>query len=1214
MDTSRARQAAAELDAARCKGDWQAIPELAKRYKKYHPNESEAEFIAVLCQIRNEYQIQPKETESGLGTSSQGNTPPSQSTNTLQDSGLTSSTSLPTSRFKRSASSREPTGIIFSFESTRADIDYVNDGPHLITIQPRLTVSQVQSYLKRLETVVQRHAKSQILESPDDWQAQFSKIIVARIYCESGRYTKALESLNKLALPLEDVNAGYGLVLLVQARIIKGFCFEMEGDVEAALGCYNSAWDVANKHLTEKSESLSFWIEECLYRNILLRLRIDAPTETTLQAMRAYVQMVSTHWPVHWRIHKRWVIFRHTARYLVQICQDDDYIPEPTEQSTAGDNVSVYAPTENEHSKGTDQRLAFKEFCKLMNLFRNLLTSLKLYLNPRMLSYRVSELVDITMEGHRVIGWGDNTDVQRVNQFLYDVKEITFNNPSVMRHKFFVLIRLGEFEEALYALRSYTELIGLPDIDKTDYDASESDQTTVTKISPEERASQVQTRLDALSSVEGDVGWSSESSASKENELHVISVLLAGAQLYGREYKSGILAATISELALTLYQKISLVRTKDNEMLAQCYLAHGVSLCLLGTQSADETSRSEHFIGSIESLKASVKTNPCSWQGYYELALAQAQTRDTKAAGVSIAKSIELNPEHLPSWHLLALLCSCKQYKSVFESLETIEAGLKECDIDIPTLDINNIVLSWAGETKCSRYYFETAEAYLTTRMSQIYFLEVLEGPRAILKLYPELFAIYSKLSQSLGLSSSDLPTRTPRFPPKKNSLKKIKTDIPKTSNNPLSPTSPRQPRLGTEEQLGLVTSISKNSSRPTSPEYPASPTSPTSISSFRQSRIGTEEQLGLITAIPRSSSTRTQSVTRKRTQSRKTSLDYPRNMPEPPLPSDIPIPTSPLLSEMETLKAFATKIPQDKDENADKVPELPVSPQDSTDTLGATKFKSKQRSFIDINIMKRISNSQVTIFPGNSSVSIVKDTKKESAANQREAKQSAAITRELANVSLAPTVMSSYVFGSKNSVSNMHSAYRQIKSNVAFETRSKTSNQSTTFVSHQRHRWNTLLMKLWLMVASTYIRAGLIDDAMGVISETEEMNISDPSVWYQLGVLCIKVNRLNLLRGWDDAGIDSFKKALNLDPNHVGSQVALANVYLAKQEPELAEFLLVKTTSGSGWDSSEAWYMLGTIYQKQGKIEQAKHCLFYALELSETTPLQPFSLLPCFV
>jgi hypothetical protein len=45
---------------------------------------------------------------------------------------------------------------------------------------------------------------------------------LARIYFETGRFDKALEWLDHLALRLEDVESGYGLVLLVQARVMKG--------------------------------------------------------------------------------------------------------------------------------------------------------------------------------------------------------------------------------------------------------------------------------------------------------------------------------------------------------------------------------------------------------------------------------------------------------------------------------------------------------------------------------------------------------------------------------------------------------------------------------------------------------------------------------------------------------------------------------------------------------------------------------------------------------------------------------------------------------------------------------------------------------------------------------------------------------------------------------------------------------------------------------
>lgn len=107
--------------------------------------------------------------------------------------------------------------------------------------------------------------------------------------------------MQHLALRLEDVEAGYGLVLLVQARVIKGIylhislksvriidnrnckpslpppstgvCFENQENYSDALDCYLGALKVAEQHPQEQNKSLSFWLEECLYRSVLLQLR-----------------------------------------------------------------------------------------------------------------------------------------------------------------------------------------------------------------------------------------------------------------------------------------------------------------------------------------------------------------------------------------------------------------------------------------------------------------------------------------------------------------------------------------------------------------------------------------------------------------------------------------------------------------------------------------------------------------------------------------------------------------------------------------------------------------------------------------------------------------------------------------------------------------------------------------------------------------------------
>jgi hypothetical protein len=57
-------------------------------------------------------------------------------------------------------------------------------------------------------------------------------VVLARTLYEIGDYSKALNTLKQIAFKPEDVESGYALVLLVQARTIKGntnftsFCFD----------------------------------------------------------------------------------------------------------------------------------------------------------------------------------------------------------------------------------------------------------------------------------------------------------------------------------------------------------------------------------------------------------------------------------------------------------------------------------------------------------------------------------------------------------------------------------------------------------------------------------------------------------------------------------------------------------------------------------------------------------------------------------------------------------------------------------------------------------------------------------------------------------------------------------------------------------------------------------------------------------------------------
>ncbi|CAG8783137.1 12110_t:CDS:2, partial [Dentiscutata erythropus] len=102
----------------------------------------------------------------------------------------------------------------------------------------------------------------------------------------------------------------------------------------------------------------------------------------------------------------------------------------------------------------------------------------------------------------------------------------------------------------------------------------------------------------------------------------------------------------------------------------------------------------------------------------------------------------------------------------------------------------------------------------------------------------------------------------------------------------------------------------------------------------------------------------------------------------------------------------------------------------------------------------------------------------------------------------------------------------------------------------------------------------------------------------------------LSIQKQYADA-ITSFHKALAIDGNHVPTLIHLARTYIETDNIDIAEGLLESVTKGSGWDCAEAWLYLGKICQNTNRVKRAKDCLWYALDLEESSPVRPFSILP---
>ncbi|KAI8097685.1 uncharacterized protein BX664DRAFT_84715 [Halteromyces radiatus] len=710
-------------------------------------------------------------------------------------------------------------------------------------------------------------------------------------------------------------------------------------------------------------------------------------------------------------------------------------------------------------------------------------------------------------------------------------KERTFNNPCIARLIFFTLMQLGDLDEAKYAFRAYMEIVGLSDTDKMDTNGIEVTPNGVLEVNAKVEA--IQKKLKRMASLNDPL--------IQESEALVLKVLLAAIILYGRECQQGVLAANLADLALELARESASGNQQlDSDLLAKCYRAHGAAYGLRALQCDEPELRSELHGDALHSLTKAVELQ-ATWDSYYELAVQQAQMRDIGSAVTSITHSIQLRSDHLPSWHLLALLSTSRQFHQLPKALQAVEAGLKACDL--PTfspLSSGIPMISWNGEDN-SRHHFDIAEAYLTTRMTQIQLLETLEGPETVLSYYSELFTLYAKLAQQLGLVNGELEAAAS------------------------SSTSSSSATSFTEE--------SKTSLMVDSLAVPGS-------NNNRRSSV--------------SSRTRSHSVSSKNNHE---SIDRQRSN-----------------------GTLGSTLQQQGVTNGNRVPKA----SNSEETISNRKPSSdkqpkekKKRGLIDMRLGKRIHS--VSSSTGASFSSQDKQSQSSTVSSRQPSRQL------LDNVSLASMVAPS--FSSFTSTNNNSRRGSDATTLVSYN--GAVHSKENAFGRYQRERWNTLVVKLWVMCTGSFIKAGRLDEAVQAILEAEEIGLTDADVWHQLGLLCLEAHRLKEKKKQNDGddsdddeeelydtALDAFKKALAINPDHIQTHVDMASAWIHQKETqwELAEALLDRTTRSFGWDHEEAWFLLGSVYRHQQSLERAKDCLLYALELSETKPLRPFTILPRFV
>jgi hypothetical protein len=91
-----------------------------------------------------------------------------------------------------------------------------------------------------------------------------------------------------------------------------------------------------------------------------------------------------------------------------------------------------------------------------------------------------------------------------------------------------------------------------------------------------------------------------------------------------------------------------------------------------------------------------------------------------------------------------------------------------------------------------------------------------------------------------------------------------------------------------------------------------------------------------------------------------------------------------------------------------------------------------------------------------------------------------------------------------------------------------------------------------------------------------------------------------------------NFERALIYAPDYSPAIIGLAKTLLTLSDEkdvasarDRAEVLLDSVTKLRGWDSSEAWFWLGEIYEQCNLPTKAAECWSYCEELEERKPLR---------
>ncbi|KAK3830849.1 MAG: hypothetical protein JOS17DRAFT_150437 [Linnemannia elongata] len=566
----------------------------------------------------------------------------------------------------------------------------LDDTPESIAHNPLVSPDTIQEAVEKLEGVLTRGTEE---------HQEYAAIVLARSALATDapdRLQRVAHYLQNIQLPPARIPMGYNFALVVCGLTVKGMTLEEEGRITEAIVSYDNVSLLVQSNPNERSDELVSWTEHALYRAGMLKLR-QGDQLAAIRSFRAYHNQAQL-WPGQFRLARRTTVYRHLAAALSSSLKSHG-----TQGNVTTDEQSQFVPA-----------ALSLEIAQIHAYWEDSLYAVTAFPKADEKNWRVLSMIEQIVEDRKLIGPSNDADKRVLVETIYRASQKTFQSPRILRFLFFALVEMGQYDEAVLALKSYLDL-------------AEINLKVKSTVAEEVLTNEQRIRLDI------------------ESEYDITSVMVEGSRLYGKELGQATEALACAEKALSnIQQYLDEEEAKDLSFYANTY--RGIAYGLQAAQAQEPEARPSLYTKAIESFEKAIEIAPGAYEAHYYLALQQAEMRDIPKAIVSVKQSLGLNSAHIPSWHLLVLLLSAQ--KDYERALSICAVGLKESDWDLPETD---------GFSASQL----DGEDYLALRITQAALIEQVNGAEAALEPQEALFVLYTKVfapePSSLGESLYDI-------------------------------------------------------------------------------------------------------------------------------------------------------------------------------------------------------------------------------------------------------------------------------------------------------------------------------------------------------------------------------------------------------------------------------------------------------------------------